>query len=72
MPASALRSSLSVCYPPTLQASLRAVSAIRSCSTEDGGILDDLMITRMSGESSKGFALVVNGATKIDDIAFLL
>lgn len=38
---------------------------------QDGGILDDLMITRMSGEFSKGFALVVNGATKIDDIAFL-
>ncbi|MFO1254195.1 MAG: glycine cleavage system aminomethyltransferase GcvT [Sphingomonadaceae bacterium] len=34
---------------------------------EDGGILDDLMVTRWSS----GFYLVVNGATKWDDIAHL-
>ena len=34
---------------------------------EDGGILDDLMVTRWS----EGFYLVVNGATKWDDIAHL-
>lgn len=34
---------------------------------EQGGILDDLMVTRWS----KGFYLVVNGATKWDDIAHL-
>ncbi len=34
---------------------------------EDGGVLDDLMVTRWS----EGFYLVVNGATKWDDIAHL-
>ena len=34
---------------------------------ENGGILDDLMVTRWS----EGFYLVVNGATKWDDIAHL-
>ena len=34
---------------------------------EDGGILDDLMVTRQPG----GFYLVVNGACKWDDIAHL-
>ena len=34
---------------------------------ETGGVLDDLMVTRWS----KGFYLVVNGATKWDDIAHL-
>ena len=34
---------------------------------ENGGILDDLMVTRRSGD----FYLVVNGATKADDIAHL-
>ena len=34
---------------------------------QDGGILDDLMATRRGGE----FYVVVNGATKIDDIAHL-
>ncbi|MFM5923234.1 MAG: glycine cleavage system aminomethyltransferase GcvT [Novosphingobium sp.] len=34
---------------------------------EDGGILDDLMVTRWNS----GFYLVVNGATKWDDIAHL-
>ena len=34
---------------------------------EDGGILDDLMVTRRAGD----FYLVVNGATKADDIAHL-
>lgn len=34
---------------------------------EDGGILDDLMITRRGG----GYYLVVNGAVKWDDIAHL-
>ena len=35
---------------------------------EDGGILDDLMVTNTGDE---GFALVVNGAMKWDDIAHL-
>ena len=34
---------------------------------EEGGILDDLMVTRRAGD----FYLVVNGATKADDIAHL-
>lgn len=34
---------------------------------DEGGILDDLMVTRRSGD----FYLVVNGATKADDIAHL-
>ena len=34
---------------------------------DDGGILDDLMVTRRAGD----FYLVVNGATKADDIAHL-
>jgi aminomethyltransferase len=34
---------------------------------EEGGILDDLMVTRRTGD----FYLVVNGATKADDIAHL-
>ncbi|MBB4613742.1 aminomethyltransferase [Novosphingobium taihuense] len=34
---------------------------------EEGGILDDLMVTRWDS----GFYLVVNGATKWDDIAYL-
>ena len=42
---------------------------------EDGGILDDLMVTRLPSENPfecDGFYMVVNGATKIDDIAHLL
>ena len=42
---------------------------------EDGGILDDLMITRLPEANPfdcDGFYMVVNGATKIDDIAHLL
>ena len=35
---------------------------------QGGGILDDLMVTRRPG----GFYVVVNGATKYDDIAYLL
>ena len=35
---------------------------------EDGGILDDLMVTRRADE----LYMVVNGATKYDDIAYLL
>ncbi|ABC64107.1 glycine cleavage system aminomethyltransferase GcvT [Erythrobacter litoralis] len=38
---------------------------------EDGGILDDLMVTNMSREDVEEFYLVVNGATKWDDIAHL-
>lgn len=38
---------------------------------EDGGILDDLMVTRLSGGEDEAFYLVVNGATKWDDIAHL-
>jgi len=42
---------------------------------EDGGILDDLMVTKLPSENPfecDGFYMVVNGATKIDDIAHLL
>ncbi|RJY09876.1 glycine cleavage system aminomethyltransferase GcvT [Aurantiacibacter aquimixticola] len=38
---------------------------------DDGGILDDLMVTNMSREGHEEFYLVVNGATKWDDIAWL-
>lgn len=41
---------------------------------DDGGILDDLMVTRLPGAGVFGpavFYLVVNGATKADDIAHL-
>ncbi len=43
--------------------------------SEDGGILDDLMVTRLPDANPfdcDGFYMVVNGATKIDDIAHLL
>ena len=42
---------------------------------EDGGILDDLMVTKLPADNPfdcDGFYMVVNGATKIDDIAHLL
>ena len=48
---------------------------------EDGGILDDLMVTRIAsiapfageagGEEGEAFYMVVNGAVKYDDISFL-
>lgn len=40
---------------------------------EDGGILDDLMVTNVTppGSETPRFYIVVNGATKWDDIAFL-
>lgn len=38
---------------------------------EDGGILDDLMITNIGRDGEEAFYLVVNGATKHDDIAHL-
>ena len=38
---------------------------------EDGGILDDLMVTNISQDGGEAFALVVNGATRADDIAHL-
>jgi len=43
---------------------------------EEGGILDDLMVTRLPGsnpfgEAAGDFYIVVNGATKWDDIAYL-
>lgn len=38
---------------------------------EDGGILDDLMITNVEAEGEQRLYLVVNGATKWDDLAFL-
>ena len=51
------------------------LGALKECRTryslllaDDGGILDDLLITR-TGEDA--FRLVVNGATKHDDIAYL-
>ena len=39
---------------------------------EEGGILDDLMVTRRNGEDGEELYVVVNGATKYDDIAYLL
>ncbi|HEX8485553.1 glycine cleavage system aminomethyltransferase GcvT [Sphingomonas sp.] len=40
---------------------------------QDGGILDDLMVTRRSGvDGGAELYLVVNGATKYDDIGYLL
>ncbi|RZF64916.1 glycine cleavage system aminomethyltransferase GcvT [Sphingomonas populi] len=42
---------------------------------EDGGILDDLMVTRLPDENPfdvQGLYMVVNGATKFDDIAYFL
>ncbi|HEX8555106.1 MAG TPA: glycine cleavage system aminomethyltransferase GcvT, partial [Sphingomonas sp.] len=40
---------------------------------EDGGVLDDLMITRRTGlEGDAELYMVVNGATKYDDIGVLL
>ncbi|SDA15842.1 glycine cleavage system aminomethyltransferase GcvT [Sphingomonas sp. NFR15] len=42
---------------------------------EDGGILDDLMVTRLPDENPfdvRGLYMVVNGATKFDDIAYFL
>jgi aminomethyltransferase len=43
---------------------------------EGGGILDDLMVTRRSGDASSGAGdeiyMVVNGATKYDDIGHFL
>jgi len=40
---------------------------------DDGGILDDLMVTRRSvPEGAEEFYVVVNGATKYDDLAYLL
>ncbi|MFA6115841.1 MAG: glycine cleavage system aminomethyltransferase GcvT [Sphingomonas sp.] len=43
---------------------------------ENGGILDDLMVTRLPGAgefgASAGLYMVVNGATKYDDISYLL
>lgn len=39
---------------------------------EDGGILDDLMVTNLTGEDGEpAYYLVVNGATKWDDIGHL-
>ncbi|MDO7842423.1 glycine cleavage system aminomethyltransferase GcvT [Sphingomonas immobilis] len=43
--------------------------------TENGGILDDLMVTRLPAENpfdTDGLYMVVNGATKIDDISYFL
>ncbi|WP_423970165.1 glycine cleavage system aminomethyltransferase GcvT [Aurantiacibacter gilvus] len=38
---------------------------------ETGGVLDDLMVTRLPDDSDAQFYMVVNGATKWDDIAHL-
>ena len=41
--------------------------------TEQGGILDDLMLTRLgAGEDGERVYMVVNGATKYDDIAHMI
>ena len=39
--------------------------------SENGGILDDLMITNISQDDAPAYYVVVNGATKWDDIAHL-
>jgi aminomethyltransferase len=39
--------------------------------TEEGGILDDLMVTNISQDDAPEYYVVVNGATKWDDIAHL-
>ena len=39
---------------------------------ESGGILDDLMLTRQAGEEGDQVYMVVNGATKYDDIAHMI
>ncbi len=41
---------------------------------DNGGILDDLMVTRLPGDAFEGaaFYMVVNGAVKADDIAHLV
>ncbi|WP_022683095.1 glycine cleavage system aminomethyltransferase GcvT [Sphingobium bisphenolivorans] len=41
---------------------------------EEGGILDDLMVSRMGGNAFEGAAIymVVNGATKYDDIGWMI
>jgi aminomethyltransferase len=39
---------------------------------EDGGILDDLMVTRRSGVGGDEIYMVVNGATKYDDIGHII
>jgi aminomethyltransferase len=39
--------------------------------TDDGGIIDDLMVTNVSQDEREAYYMVVNGATKWDDIAHL-
>jgi aminomethyltransferase len=39
--------------------------------TDDGGIIDDLMVTNVSQDECEAYYMVVNGATKWDDIAHL-
>lgn len=39
---------------------------------EEGGILDDLMVTKRITDGAEELYMVVNGATKYDDIAYLL
>ena len=39
---------------------------------EDGGILDDLIVTKRNGADGEEFYVVVNGATKSDDIGYIL
>jgi aminomethyltransferase len=38
---------------------------------EEGGILDDLMVTNVENDGAERYYMVVNGATKWDDIAYL-
>ena len=38
---------------------------------ENGGIIDDLMVTNITGGKGSAYYVVVNGATKLDDIAHL-
>ena len=39
---------------------------------KDGGILDDLMVTKRNGSDGEEVYVVVNGATKYDDIEYIL
>ena len=39
---------------------------------EDGGILDDLIVTKRNGADDEELYVVVNGATKYDDIGYIL
>jgi aminomethyltransferase len=59
-------------FRPTSSGSSRASSATRQLLSEDGGILDDLMVTRPADPSEDGtLILVVNAGTKEADYAHI-